>query len=127
MQMQIAIDHFQHYLTIQRGCAVGTVKGYATDLRLFQDYLLDNNCSLEIDEIEEKHILGFLSYISTPQSYKLPNSVITRARKLSSIRSFFTFLRKRKILLNNPSEFIEVPSLPDREPEYLSIDEFQKA
>ncbi len=126
MKMQTAITHFQDYLTIQRGCSAGTVKSYSRDLRMFDSYLSVNEWSQDISQVTEQQILSFLAYLSHPKDGKQPNSVITRSRKLSSIRSFFTFLRKRKHITHNPSEDIETPSLPQLEPEYLKIDEYQK-
>lgn len=126
MNMKVAINQFQDYLTIQRGCSAGTVKSYSRDLRMFNDYLLENNWSNDISQIQEREIISFLAYLSNPSDHKKPNSVITRARKLSSIRSFFTFLRKRKYIEQNPSEDIELPSLPEFEPEYLKIEEYQR-
>lgn len=124
--MKTAISNFQDYLTIQRGCSIGTVQSYSRDLRMFNNYLEDKNWSNDVSQIQEREIISFLAYLSNPDSNKKPNSVITRARKLSSIRSFFTFLRKRKYIDQNPSEDIELPSLPELEPEYLKIDEYQK-
>lgn len=124
--MKTAISNFQDYLTIQRGCSIGTVQSYSRDLRMFNNYLEDKNWSNDVSQIQEQEIISFLAYLSNPDSNKKPNSVITRARKLSSIRSFFTFLRKRKYIDQNPSEDIELPSLPELEPEYLKIEEYQK-
>ncbi|HEX7017686.1 MAG TPA: tyrosine-type recombinase/integrase [Patescibacteria group bacterium] len=124
--MKTAISNFQEYLTIQRGCSLGTVQSYSRDLRMFNNYLEDKNWSNDVSQIQEQEIISFLAYLSNPDSDKKPNSVITRARKLSSIRSFFTFLRKRKYIDQNPSEDIELPSLPELEPEYLKIEEYQK-
>lgn len=126
MKMKTAISNFQDYLTIQRGCSVGTVKSYSRDLRMFNSYLVDKKWSDDVSQIQEQEIISFLAYLSNPSDHKKPNSVITRARKLSSIRSFFTFLRKRKYIEQNPSEDIELPSLPEFEPEYLKIEEYQR-
>lgn len=125
MKIKTATVHFQDYLTVQRGCAVGTVKGYALDLCIFENYLENQGLTSQVENVEEQDILGFLAYLSHTPDGKKPNSVITRARKLASIRSFFTFLRKRKYIDKNPAEDIELPSLPEREPEYLKINEYQ--
>src|SRR5690606_10491531 len=67
-----------------------------------------------------------LGYLSHPDDEKVPNIVTTRARKLASIRSFFTFLRKRKVIVVSPAEDIDMPTLPQKEPDYLTISEYEK-
>lgn len=66
-----------------------------------------------------------MSYLSHPDDGKKPNSVISRARKLASIRSFFSYLRKRKYIDENPALDIELPHLPEKEAEYLNVNEYQ--
>lgn len=124
--MNIAINQFQDYLSVQRGYSAGTVEGYAIDLKMFDCFLVNHGVIPDIKIIEEHHIVSFLSYLSHPDDGKKPNSVISRARKLASIRSFFTYLRKRKFIDQNPALDIELPSLPEKEPEYLNINEYQR-
>lgn len=126
MNMQTAIHQFQDYLSVQRGYSTGTIQGYSSDLKMFDSFLQKNNVSPDVIHIEEQHILSFLSYLSHPDDEKKPISVISRARKLASIRSFFTYLRKRKQIEHNPTLDIELPSLPEKEPEYLKVNEYQR-
>ena len=52
------------------------------------------------------------------------NMPATRARHLSSIKSFFKFLtNKEKILEDNPARNIDAPSVKNKLPKYLSLDE----
>lgn len=124
--MQTAINQFQSYLSIQRGYSAGTVEGYCIDLKMFDAYLARTNINADVNAVTEQDIVDFLSYLSNPDDEKKPISVISRARKLASIRSFFKYLRKRKQIEKNPAFDIELPSLPEKEPEYLKINEYQR-
>lgn len=126
MQIDTAISQFQDYLIVQRGYSVGTAKGYGLDLSIFSDYLVKRDFPNLVQDIEQEHIVSFLGYLSHPDDEKVPNIVTTRARKLASIRSFFTFLRKRKVIVVSPAEDIDMPTLPQKEPDYLTISEYER-
>ena len=50
----------------------------------------------------------------------------TRARKISSIKSFYKFLFEEKLHDNNPTLQIKQPKLPDKLPKILSESDVEK-
>ena len=85
--------------------------------------------SLKIDIIKKvttEDILSFLYYIAN----KLNSKPATRARKLSSIKSFFDYLNtkagKQYLIDNNPAYNIQAPKLEKRIPKHLSLDDSKK-
>ena len=51
----------------------------------------------------------------------------TRARKISTIRIFFSYLsQKANLIENNPAQNLETPKLDKRLPKYLSLDDSKK-
>jgi len=126
MTIQIATNQFKDYLVIERAYSPQTIDAYGRDLVGFSSYLLKKGLPSQVANVSQADIVGYLAYLASTEGGKKPNIASTRARKLASIRSFFTFLRKRKIIVTNPADDIDIPSLPIKEPDYLTQDEYQK-
>lgn len=77
----------------------------------------------EIKAITLEDIHSYIAYMAT----SLNSKPTTRARKVSSIKVFFTYLsRKAKLIENNPAQDLETPKLGKRIPKYLSLDDSRK-
>jgi len=126
MNMQIAITNFQNYITVQKGFSPKTIQAYVNDLEKFTEYLTIRDYPSLVHQIQEEHIVSYLSYLTYPDDNKKPNLVTSRARKLASIRSFFNFLRKKHFVEVNPAVDIDIPKLPQKEPDYLTVSEYQR-
>ena len=124
--MEQAISEFENYLLIQKGYSKLTVCAYRNDLMRFNKYLVKNRHASQIELVNTQQIYDFLSYLAYPNDNNKPNSAITRARKLASIRSFFNYLLKFQKVNSNPCSVIEVPTVAQKEPEYLSENEYLK-
>lgn len=119
-----AVKSFLKYLIAERGYSRLTAKEYKQDLNLFAKYLekeYDYELSeLMIDQINEFQISEFLSDIILIQD----NAAATRNRKLYSMRSFFKFLIKRKIVEKNLALSIEATKTDLKaEPIYIEDNE----
>lgn len=123
--MQTAITQFQDYITIQKGFSPKTIDAYVSDLNKFSDFLATRNFPFTVHQIQEEHIVSYLAFLSHPNDNKKPNLATSRARKLASIRSFFNFLRKKHYIDVSPAIDIDIPKLPQKEPDYLTISEYQ--
>ena len=67
--------------------------------------------------------MSFLSFMAL----NLKAKAATRARKISTIRIFFSYLsQKAKIIDNNPAQNIETPKKEKRMPRYLTLDDSKK-
>lgn len=134
---QLVKDFIIYILTI-KGRSPRTAEGYYIDLRLFLRYLKasklalpmteKNLTNIDITDIPEDMILaanisdayGFLNYALSQNE----NQASARARKVSSIRSFYLYLfDKTSKLSTNPMESLEVPSKKKTLPKYLTLDE----
>ena len=117
-----------HKLTIE-GKSAKTVNEYYYDLRAFLTYTVNQKTGKEdinladknfIQNIELNDIYEYLMYISTVNN----NGARTRARKVSSIKSFFKYLHlKAKIIENNPTDGLDAPKITKSMPRYLELDE----
>lgn len=128
---------FLFYLQTIKGRSSRTVDGYYLDIRTFfrfinlHNSLVDknsvfekipiNNITIEIiKKITLSDVYEFLHYISSTRN----NSAVTRSRKVSSIRSFFSYLTKSASLLEyNPMIELEVPNIKKTLPKYLTLEQ----
>lgn len=116
-----------------------SIKEYNYDLNMFLKYIkMHFNMTCETDlkkicikdlnletikKITPEDILSFISYLALNKNCK----PATRARKISTIRIFFSFLsQKAKLIDNNPAQNIETPKKEKRMPKYLSLDDSKK-
>lgn len=126
MTIQVAINQFKDYLIIERAYSQQTVTAYSKDLQGFTEFLAKTRDVSHIGQVKQADIVAFLAYLASSDGNKKPNIATTRARKLASIRSFFTFLRKRKELVVNPADDIDIPTIPMKEPDFLSEREYKQ-
>lgn len=128
---------------IESTTSIKTRVAYAFDLRIFF-YFLTNEIDTfsflnskdfaneDIEKITPIHIEKFLEYLtlySLPH-YKDPSSMITysnnnkgKARKLSSLRSFFKYLFKKQIIKTNPALLVDMPKVHEKPIIRLEVDE----
>ena len=123
MISEYLIEKFIHYLRNQRGYSEHTVRNYRMDLQQFFEFYrnyktlnkeegLRDNLGIEYDTIRE--FLGGLY-----GKYKRT----TIARKLSSIRSFFSYLERNDLVESNPAGDISSPKQGKYIPAYLPVDD----
>lgn len=132
-------DYLSHKFTIE-GKSELTVKEYSYDLRTFFRFMLarKNNIT-DIEEIKKLSIknidVNFIKDISLSDiydyllflSHDMDNSVKSRARKLSAIKSFFKYLDNDVHLINvNVAKDLQLPKIPKKLPTYLELDEAKR-
>lgn len=126
MNINEAIQQFQDYMIVQKGFSQKTVTAYSSDLTKFAGYMANRDFPSEVEKVATSDIVSYLSFLTHPDEDKKPILAVSRARKLASIKSFFNFLRKRKVLEVSPADDIPIPKIPQQEPSYLTINEYQK-
>ena len=87
-----------------RDLSLKTVSGYDNDLSHWFIYIYDNQGNQCITDLDEDDITEFLYYCKTEG-----NNTERMKRRMSSISAFYKFLRKKKIIKENPMEFIDRP------------------
>ena len=112
--MQDAIDLFSRWLESEKGYSEHTVSGYRRDLFEFTSYLGDDRPA---DNVKGSDVRGFVS------SLHGRNNPATVSRKLSALRSFFKFLQREKIVVDDPLTGISGPKMGRSIPVFLTVDE----
>ena len=120
------MDDFMRHLSTEKGYSPNTVRAYSRDLEEFRSYLrqraqrrsgAEEDREPEIADIDHLTLRGYLGWLFKK------NARATIARKLSALRSFFTFLMKHGVIETNPAEYLLTPKLPKKIPGYLSVDD----
>ncbi|MFP3982270.1 MAG: site-specific tyrosine recombinase XerD [Desulfurivibrionaceae bacterium] len=110
------LDYFLEYLTVEKRLADNTIASYQADLKDFLSFLAGER--LALSQVTPSLIRKFQNNL---QDRHLDNR--TRARRLSSLRSFFRFLVAEHIIEGDPTQLIETPKIGDRLPEDLTVSE----
>ena len=133
------LNSFLDYSITILNKSTATVKEYNYDITNFLKFIENKSSIKKFDDFKEisikdmtvqelnkvtlDDIHSYLAYLTTTFRSK----ATTRARKVSSIRVFFTYLyKKEKIISNNPALDLETPKIGKRIPKYLSLDESKK-
>ena len=91
-----------------------TFINYASDLRQFEEYLAAQG----VDKVEDVDTPVLRGYVRTLFGWGFEKSTI--ARKLSSLRSFFAFLKERGVIERDPARNVQGPSARRPLPRALS-------
>jgi tyrosine recombinase XerC len=108
------LDKFLTYLEVEKNYSSHTSLNYRLDLEEFAAFL--NRTSVEA--VAYSDLRRFLAQLKA-RNLK-PR---TLARKLSSLRSFFKFLQREKVIQNNPAKLLVTPKLDKPLPHFMSEQE----
>ena len=81
-----------------------TIYAYQNDLEHWLIYILDNQFNQKVTELTDDDITEFLYYCK-----QQGNNVERMKRRMASISAFYKFLRKKRLILENPMEFMDRP------------------
>ena len=113
--MNALLESFIKHLSNERHYSEHTVKAYRGDLENFRDFLLK-----EEKKIEDTNAATINAYVSTLYGKNSPASV---ERKVSAIRSFFSYLVRKGLVAQNPAKLVRTPRKKKHLPVFLSVDE----
>ena len=121
--MRNLIQEFKKYLVGEKNASQNTVSAYLNDLTQFEAFLREtghacHNSKIRVDLIDRLTIRSFMS-----QLYRKSHSGASMGRKLSTLSSFFKFLRRESYIKTNIVKTIPIPKKINKLPSYLSIDE----
>lgn len=120
--MKNYIQKFLEYLEKERKYSNHTIKSYEDDLNQLYVFLSKHFSGvIDLNKIDNVTIRLFLG--------ELVESGLTKksiARKLSSLKSFFRYLTKEKILVSNPALNIATPKVPKKLPTFLDENSIDK-
>ena len=111
---------FFNFLIIEKGLSKNTVKAYETDIKGFIKWINKNN-KQSLLNIKESRVNQYISYLF---SLKLKSSSVNR--KISSLKSFYLFLLKKKLIRYSPFSEVISPKQEKYLPASMSESEVEK-
>lgn len=133
---------FLNYQSIIKNRSAATVEQYCLDLRLFFKFMFCklNNISSALIENEDVTMDisvfddNFYNSVTLGDAYEFlaycrnerENKEKARARKVSSLRAFFKYLRMNGIIEDNPMINLDSPKLSKTLPKYLNVEQAKK-
>ncbi len=111
------VDQYLAHLDVERGLSRNTVENYGRDLRRMLDHFEARGITGP-EQVRELHIIDFM--VALEKSGLAPRS---RARTLSAVKGFFSFLAREKTIRSTPADDLETPRFTGKLPRYLSPDE----
>lgn len=118
--MDVWVDEFIYYLTVERGRSDNTAASYRGDLALFTSFLNDKR-KKSVLEASREDITAYLK-----EQYGLKKSTSTISRYIAAVKSFYHFLFREGLIAYDPTVDLEMPKLPKKLPRVLSYQEVDK-
>jgi len=133
----------EFFRSLSQSASVKTCIGYAYDLKLFFQYMLQNHkdfcektigtlTASDLSLIESEDIDRFIEFVTyyqkpDPQNANLSvtftNDEKGKVRKLSAIRSMYRYFYKRKKVISNPASIVDAPKIHDKAIVRLEVNE----
>ena len=133
------VKNFLSYLTNIKGKSETTINEYYYDLRTFFRFMKCHRLMASFDDFDEIDCSDidtqFIGEITLDDLYEYlmyanndrDNNANARARKVSSLKSFFNYLSAKAHLLDvNITKELDSPKIPSKLPIFLSLDESRK-
>jgi tyrosine recombinase XerC len=112
--MQSHVDGFLRSLSDERGYSTNTVAAYRVDLGQFLAFLQRQPGDAGFEAVDQRVLRRFLGELLEKGFSK--RSV---ARKIACLKSFFKWLRRKKIVPTDPTLLVGTPRLEKRLPHFL--------
>jgi integrase/recombinase XerC len=118
--MDDLIERYIQYLKYERNASPHTIRNYHSDLVQFRDFLAGKNkeAPVAVNGVNALRIRAFLSHLF--QMHEKKSSI---ARKLATIRAFFKFLARERLIAENPAASVSTPKLEKRLPRIMTEEE----
>lgn len=126
----------EYFLGTAQTISSRTQLAYAFDLKVFFEYIHQfkkgyQNIEITeyeltiLDEITRKDILQFLEYLSyyEKDGKEFTNDERGKARKLSTLKSFYRFFYRNEMIKTNPAALVDMPKIHEKEIIRLDINE----
>ncbi|WP_156403106.1 site-specific tyrosine recombinase XerD [Apilactobacillus ozensis] len=114
------LEDYLHFLKIERGLSLNTLKSYRQDLKRFANYLNLNNLN-QLNKINDDTILKYVKNMS--EAGMARNSTI---RMISTLRKFSKYLLQFKYINDDFMSKVDTPKRAQHLPAVLTTEEVDK-
>lgn len=114
---------FIRYIRYEKHYSQHTIDAYTKDLEQYNAFLVECFPEVVSDDalVRLSHVRRWISKLSFD---KLSSSSINR--KISTLKSYYRFLLKKKLLENSPLEALVLPAMPKRLPTVVKATELER-
>ena len=112
------VDNFLSFLQNDKKLSDNTLQSYNRDIKLYGNYLDAHNLNA-VDGTEE----SIKTYFDELRTEGKADSTISR--NLASLRSFYQYLYKNKVVSEDPTSHIESPKITRKPPKILSTEQVE--
>lgn len=113
-RFQVLLDIYLQYLITEKRLAENTVLAYSSDIISFLQYLTTKHID-RINSVSLKHIH---SYLGREKEKNISNR--SNARKISSLKGYFSYLTAEKYISTNPFALVDLPKASRSIPKALT-------
>lgn len=110
----MSVESYLNYLQHEKRYSPHTVTAYRTDLVQFDEFI-GQTYEMKPEEAKYVHIRDYIVHMMEDEVGA--NSI---GRKLSSLRGFYKYLYRQKIILTSPMSMIRAPKTPERLPVFIA-------
>ena len=102
---------------ISRGLSEHTIKAYESDLNQLEEFLKKyfENEEIKVEQISRLFLRDFMRYLNMNS-----RSNRTLARKATTIKNFFQFCERNKIINTNPAANLKIPKFEKYLPKHFT-------
>jgi site-specific recombinase XerD len=106
------LEDFKSYLVVEKNFSKHTTKAYCSDVLGYLLWLDSMNCT----DVTFKKVREYLHFIQ-----KFDYKKTTVARKIASVRTFYKYLYRERLVETNPAINLTTPKRPKSLPKFLSV------
>ena len=117
--MEVQVENFINFLERDKRLSLNTLQSYRRDIEQYTTYLREINAA-NISATNKTTVIAYLLHLQ-----KKGRATSTISRNLASIRSFYQFLHKNKIIDIDPTSELESPKVEKKLPQILSTQEVE--
>lgn len=119
MNVELALRKFILMLRVEKNASPATLRAYTSDLNVFSAFITAQKIPLA--KCDRTFIRAYLNHVRTTDLKK--SSIL---RKWASLRSFFKYLTRQKLVPKNPCVNLPTPRRDLRIPHFMTINEVDK-
>lgn len=112
------VENFLDFLQNDKKLSDNTLQSYNRDIKLYCNYLEKND--IDMIKTDEEDIKTYLDNLKTNGK-----AVSTISRNLASLRSFYQYLHKTKVVNDDPTLNLESPKIERKPPKILTSDQVE--
>lgn len=107
-------ESFINYLKYEKRCSSHTVVAYKNDLDQFVQFCTGVVGEFNVKETDSKLVRSWIVHL-------MENDLSARSvtRKITATKSFFKFLLKEQIVVNNPAAYLTLPKIRKKLPNFV--------